>query len=158
MTNTTITFSGEIKQHQNINAAYVDFPFSTEDLFGKKGQVKVKVIVDNKVEFRSSLANMGGGCHRVGLTQSIRKTLGKTFGDIVEITLSEDLEERMVIIPEDVKMLFKSHEKARMLFDNMSYTYRKEYIRWIEDAKKLATRENRKTKMIEMILDGKKGI
>jgi len=40
----------------------------------------------------------------------------------------------------------------------MSYTHRKEYIRWIEEAKKPETRENRKTKMIQMILDGKKGI
>jgi len=40
----------------------------------------------------------------------------------------------------------------------MSYTHRKEYIRWIEKAKKPETRANRKLKMIEMILAGKKGI
>jgi uncharacterized protein YdeI (YjbR/CyaY-like superfamily) len=40
----------------------------------------------------------------------------------------------------------------------MSYTHRKEYIRWIEDAKKEETRERRKIKMIEMLLEGKKGI
>ena len=44
------------------------------------------------------------------------------------------------------------------LFDKMSYTHRKEYIRWITDAKKPETRENRKVKMTEMILAGKKGI
>jgi uncharacterized protein YdeI (YjbR/CyaY-like superfamily) len=40
----------------------------------------------------------------------------------------------------------------------MSYTHRKEYIRWIEEAKKPETRETRKIRMIEMILSGKKGI
>jgi uncharacterized protein YdeI (YjbR/CyaY-like superfamily) len=40
----------------------------------------------------------------------------------------------------------------------MSYTHKKEYIRWIEDAKKKETRDRRKIKMIEMLLEGKKGI
>lgn len=40
----------------------------------------------------------------------------------------------------------------------MSYTHRKEYIRWIVEAKKPETREKRKVKMIELILARKKGI
>ncbi|MBP2617425.1 uncharacterized protein YdeI (YjbR/CyaY-like superfamily) [Chryseobacterium jejuense] len=40
----------------------------------------------------------------------------------------------------------------------MSYTHKKKYIRRIEEAKKPETRENRKIKMIQMILEGKKGI
>ena len=40
----------------------------------------------------------------------------------------------------------------------MSFTHRKEFMRWINDAKKPETRENRKIKLIEMILAGKKGI
>jgi len=82
--NHTIIFSAEIQQHQDINAAFVNFPFDISELFGKKGQVKVKVLFDDMVEYRISLANMGG-CHRLELTQAIRKELGKTFGDIVEI-------------------------------------------------------------------------
>jgi len=156
--NQTITFSAEIQQHQDINAAFVNFPFDTVELFGKKGQVKVKVLFDDKVEYRSSLANMGGGCHRLVLTQAIRKELGKTFGDIVEVKLWEDKEERIVIVPDDVQGLLNQNEKAKDFYDKMSYTHRKEYIRWIEEAKKEETRERRKIKMIEMLLEGKKGI
>ncbi|HAP94337.1 YdeI/OmpD-associated family protein [Epilithonimonas hominis] len=155
--NNPITFSAEIQQHQNINAAFVNFPFDTGELFGKKGQVKVRVLLDNKVEYRSSLANMGG-CHRLGLTQAIRKDLGKTFGDIVEVKLWEDKEERTVIVPDDVQELLNQNEKAKEFYDKMSYTHKKEYIRWIDDAKKEETRKRRKIKMIEMLLEGKKGI
>ncbi len=151
-----INFSAEIRQHQDINAAFVNFPFDTFELFGKKGQVKVKVLLDDKVEYRSSLANMGGGCHRLGLTQAIRKELGKTFGDLIEVKLWEDKEERVVIVPEDVQELL--NPKAKEFYDSLSYTHKKEYIRWIEDAKKEETRKRRKVKMIEMLLDGKKGI
>jgi len=153
-----ITFSAEIRQHQDINAAFVNFPFDTNELFGKKGQVKVRVLLDDKVEYRSSLANMGGGCHRLGLTQAIRKELGKTFGDFVEIKLWEDKKERVVIVPEDVQELLNQNSKAKEFYDSMSYTHKKEYIRWIADAKKQETRERRKVKMIEMLLEGKKGI
>ena len=156
--NKPITFSAEVQQHQDINAAFVNFPFDTVALFGKKGQVKVKVLLDDKVVYRSSLANMGGGCHRLGLTQAIRKELGKTFGDIVEVKLWEDKEERIVIVPDDVQELLNQNKKAKEFYDKMSYTYKKEYIHWIDDAKKEEIRERRKVKMIEMLLTGKKGI
>lgn len=60
--------------------------------------------------------------------------------------------------PDDVQNVFENESKSKELFDAMSYTHRKEYIRWITEAKKPETRENRKVKMIEMILAGKKGI
>lgn len=156
--NQPISFSAEIQQHQDMNAAVVNFPFDTFELFGKKGQVKVKVLFDNKVEYRGSLTKMKSNCHLLGLTQEIRKELGKTFGDIVEVILWEDKEERVVIIPDDVQKLFNQNEKAKEFYEKMSYTHKKEYIRWIEDAKKEETRERRKIKMIEMLLEGKKGI
>ncbi|WP_409515128.1 YdeI/OmpD-associated family protein [Chryseobacterium oranimense] len=153
-----IEFTGIIKQNGSMNAAFVEFPFSTEDLFGKKGQVKIKALFDNKVEYRGSLAKMKSDCHILGLTQDIRKQLGKTFGDEVLVSLIEDKEERTVDIAEDIAIVFNENPDAKNLFDAMSYTHRKEYIRWIEEAKKPETRENRKAKMMQMILEGKKGV
>lgn len=158
MTQDYISFKGKIIQHGEINAVYVEFPFSTEELFGKKGQVKIKAIFDDHVEYRGSLAKMKSDCHRLGLTQQIRNKLRKSFGDEVSAKLWEDNEERIVEIPDDVKIVFNDNLQAKELFDKMSYTHRKEYIRWIVEAKKTETRENRKLKMIEMILAGKKGI
>lgn len=153
---TTIQFKAKILQSGSINAAYVVFPFSTLDVFGKKGQVKIKAIFDEKVEYRGSLAKMKSDAHLLGLTQEVRQKLGKSFGDEVAVELCEDTQERIVEIPTDVKILFDAHDAAKKLFDEMSFTHRKEYIRWITDAKKPETRENRKLKMIEMILIGKK--
>ncbi|WP_223557988.1 YdeI/OmpD-associated family protein [Chryseobacterium lathyri] len=153
-----IEFTGIIKQNGTMNAAFVEFPFSAEKLFGKKGQVKIKAIFDNKVEYRGSLAKMKSDCHILGLTQEIRKKLGKTFGDEIVVSLMEDQEERIVEIANDIAVVFNENPDAKNLFDKMSYTHRKEYIRWIEEAKKPETRETRKIRMIEMILSGKKGI
>ncbi|SIQ12912.1 Bacteriocin-protection, YdeI or OmpD-Associated [Chryseobacterium sp. RU37D] len=153
-----IQFKAIIRQNGEMNAAFIEFPFSTEELFNKKGQVKIKVVFDDKVEYRGSLAKMKSNCHILGLTQEIRKQLGKTFGNEVSVLLIEDKEERTVEIAEDIQSIFNKNQEAKVLFDKMSYTHRKEYIRWVEEAKKPETRENRKIKMIQMILDGKKGI
>ena len=158
MTQNYFSFEGEIQKAGEINAAFVEFPFSVQELFGKKGQVRIQAVFDGKLEYRGSLTKMNSDCHILGLTQEIRKKLGKSFGDTVSVKLCEDKEERIVEIPEDVKILFNENLKAKELFDAMSYTHRKEYIRWIVEAKKPETRENRKVKMIEMILAGKKGI
>lgn len=153
-----IHFKAIIKQSGTMNAAFVEFPFSVQELFGKKGQIKIKALFDESIEYRGSLAKMKSECHILGLTQEIRKKLGKTFGDEVSVSLMEDKEERLVEISDDILTVFKENKMAKEIFDKMSYTHRKEYIRWIEEAKKPETRENRKTKMIQMILEGKKGI
>ncbi|MDQ1160191.1 hypothetical protein QE422_000559 [Chryseobacterium sp. SORGH_AS 447] len=108
-----------------MNAAFVEFPFSTEELFNKKGQVKIKAIFDEKVEYRGSLAKMKSECHILGLTQEVRKQLGKTFGDEVSVSLLEDQEERTVEIAEDIALVFNENPQAKVLFNNMSYTHKK---------------------------------
>ena len=158
MTQDYITFEGIIQQNGEINAAFIEFPFSTEELFGKKGQVKIKVLLDGKIEYRGSLAKMKSNFHKIGLTQEVRKKLGKTFGESISVKLWEDKEERIVEIPDDVLEVFEKNKEAFEMYQKMSYTHRKEYMRWITEAKKPETRENRKVKLIEMILAGKKGI
>lgn len=158
MNTQTIHFTAIIKQNGTMNAAFIEFPFSVEELFHKKGQIKIKALLDDRVEYRGSLAKMKSDCHLLGLTQEIRKQLGKTFGDEVSVSLTEDKEEREVEIADDIISVFNENPEAKVLFDAMSYTHKKEYIRWIEEAKKPETRENRKSKMIEMILGGKKGV
>ena len=153
-----IRFMAEIQQHPEMNAAFVEFPFSAAELFGKKGQVKVHVLFDNAVEYRGSLANMGNGIHCLGVTKVIRQKLNKTFGDQVEVQLTEDIAERTVDIPADVQETLDANPEAKELLEKMSYSHRKEYMSWITDAKKPETREKRKQKMIEMIFSGRKGL
>lgn len=153
-----ISFKAVILQNGTIDAAYVEFPFSAEEYFGKKRSVKIKALFDDHIEYRGSLMKMKGNCHLLGLTRQIRKQLGKSFGDEVLVKLCEDTEERIVAIPDDIQIIFNENLKAKEIFEGMSYTHRKEYIRWILEAKKTETREKRKVKMIEMILAGKKGI
>jgi hypothetical protein len=150
-----LKFSAELLQHGKMNAAYIEFPFDVEEVFGVKGQVKVKALIDGKVMYRGSLAKMGYDCHVLGITQEIRKQIDKKFGDKITVIIEQDLEERIVVIPADVQRELSKNKGAYDFFSRLSYTHRKEYIRWIESAKKEETRLRRIDQFMERLSAGK---
>ena len=60
---------------------------------------------------------------------------------------------RAEITPADLEAAFD--DEARAAFERMSYSHRKEYADWIEEAKRLETRSRRVAKAVEQIRDGK---
>lgn len=148
-------FDAVLIKREGMNATFVEFPYDVEKEFGTKGRVKVYATFDG-VEYRGSLVKMGYHCHIVGVTQKIRKEMNKNPGDTVHAVLKEDTKPRIVEVPEDFAELLKIHPEAGKLFDAMSYTHRKEYVGWIEGAKREETRKRRLQKSIGMMLDKRK--
>lgn len=146
-------FKAVIKQHENLNASYIEPPFDIKEIFGSK-RVKVKATFDG-IEYRGSVVSMGG-CYMLGLTQEIRKKLGKDFGDEVVVTIEKDTEERTVDIPEDFSAAMNCNESASTTFKALSYTAQKEYVTWIVSAKREVTRSERIVKAIALLSEGKK--
>ena len=61
--------------------------------------------------------------------------------------------ERTIIIPDDFKQAMKiAHVLDK--FESSNYTNRKEYVNWIESAKKLETRESRIQRAVDKIAQG----
>jgi uncharacterized protein YdeI (YjbR/CyaY-like superfamily) len=94
---------------------------------------------------------MGTDCHLLLVLKSIREQAGKTFGDEVKVTVEADTEERVVELPAELKKAFKVEKDAKAFFDKLSYTHQREYVMWINEAKKEETRQSRITKTIEML-------
>lgn len=136
-------FDATILKREGMDAAFVEFPFDVEAEFGTRGQVKVKATIDGRVEYRGSLATMGHRCHILGLTQQIRKDLGKQPGDVVHIVLRQDTEPRTVEVPSDLQEVLARDSAVQAFFASLSYTSQKEYVRWIESAKQEETRKRR---------------
>lgn len=148
-------FEGVIQKHEGMDAAFVEFPYDTEKEFGQKGMVKVKITAEGYT-WRSSLAKMGHGCHWIGLTQAVRKIINKNPGDKVQLVVEKDNEERIVEIPADLQKLLKKEKSAAAIFEKLSYTHKKEYVQWINEAKKEETRGRRIEKTIEMLHKNRK--
>ena len=59
--------------------------------------------------------------------------------------------ERALVLPKDFRMILSKEKAARRFFESLSYTNRKEYVRWIETAKMQETRTARLKKAGEML-------
>ena len=134
--------------------AFVTVPFDVEAAYGKK-RVKIKATIDG-VPYRGSMIRMGSPDHIIGVLKEIRQQIGKNIGDTVAITVEEDLEPRVVVIPEDFQKMLDGNPVAGKFYHSLSYTHQKEYVQWIEEARREATRERRLQKALDMLLNGKK--
>lgn len=146
-----IAFDAVLKAVEGNQAMSVDFPYDVFELYGVRGQVKVKVTYDG-VPYRGSMVKMGGDCHWLLVRKDIRKLIGKNPGDTVHVTVQRDTEERIVEVPDDLQALFEQRPEAKSYYDTLSYTHRKEYAQWINEAKRPETRQNRLQKTIEMLM------
>jgi len=153
--NEVLEFDAVLDAVEGIEALSIDFPYNVQEIYGVKGQVKVKVTYDG-VPYRGSLAKMGHHCHFLIVRKDIRKLIGKNAGDIVHVTVQRDTEERVVELPAELAELFEQNPAAQSHYDKLSYTHRKEYVQWINEAKRSETRQNRLHKTIEMLLNNKK--
>ena len=142
------TFTAVI-QNEGSGGAFVEVPFDVEAVFGSK-RPKIKAMIEG-VPYRGILTRMGTECHLLIILKEIREQIGKTFGDEVTVTVQPDTEPRLVEIPQDLLKEFKKDTEAKAFFDKLSYTHQKEYVTWITEAKKEATRQNRIVKTLEML-------
>ena len=144
-------FTAEIHSGSG-GGAYLLFPYDTEKEFGTKGRVPVRMTVDG-IPDTASLIKYGSPQHMLVVRKAVREQIGKASGDSVEIVLWKDEVERVVEVPAEFQ---KRMEKEKLLpfFEKLSYTHRKEYCRWLTEAKKEETRQARLVKAIEMLRKG----
>lgn len=131
--------------------AWVEVPFDLEEAYGRR-RVKVRATFDGQV-YRGSLAYMGG-TPMLGVTREIRSAIGKDVGDTVRLTVREDTEPRVVEVPPELDSALVDRPDARAAFDGLSYTHRKEYARWVAEAKRQETRDRRAAKAMDMLEGG----
>lgn len=148
-----ITFRAVIEDAGG-GGAFVVIPFDVERVFGKK-RVKVMATIEG-MPYRGSLVRMGGEHHILGILKEIREKTGKKIGDEIEVTLEEDTEPRRIELPQDLRAALERNPEAEAFFQRLSYTHQKEYIRWIEEARREQTRRRRIERAIEMLQQGRR--
>lgn len=140
-------FKTVLLQNGNMNAGYIEIPFDVEKEYGTN-RVKVKALL-NGVEYRGSIVRMGLPCHMLGIPKEVRSKMGAAFGDMIEVRLEKDEEDRVVELPDDLKQ--ELNEKTLLAFQNLSYSQQRKYVLSIENAKQEATRVKRIAAIVEEI-------
>jgi hypothetical protein len=140
-------FEGTIETADR-GGAYVTVPDSVVDALGGGGRIPVEATFDG-VPYRGSIVSMGGA-RRLGMLKSIREQLGKGAGDAVVVTVARDEAERTVTVPPDLAAAL-DETGARPAFDALSFSHRREYAMWIDEAKRPETRQRRIAQTVERI-------
>ncbi|HEX6522026.1 MAG TPA: YdeI/OmpD-associated family protein [Streptosporangiaceae bacterium] len=105
--------------------------------------------------YRTTVARMGGR-FLVGINAEHRANAGVCAGEQVDVEIVPDTEPREVTVPADLVATLGQDARASAAFDRLSYTHRKEWVRWIEEAKKADTREARLARTVDALREGKR--
>jgi hypothetical protein len=105
--------------------------------------------------YRTTVARMGGR-FLVPLSAENRTAAGVAAGDEVDVGIEPDTAPREVEVPADLADALTHDDAARATFDGLSFTHRKEWVRWLEEAKKAETRATRLAKTVESLREGKR--
>jgi hypothetical protein len=118
----------------------------------KRFPVRVSV---NNYSWRTSVMRMRGE-FLVGLNREVRESAGVSAGDTVEVAIELDTAPREVEVPEALASALASDATAKAAFDGMAFTHRKEFARWIAEAKREETRERRVARALQMLKEGQR--
>jgi hypothetical protein len=117
---------------------------------GKRPPVQVTV---GGHTYRTTVAPMGGA-YWVPLAAEHRQAAGVAADDEVDVRIELDTAPREVVLPEDLANAMDP--TARTAFDALAYSHQKEWVRWVQEAKRPETRATRIGKTVESLRAGKK--
>ena len=107
----------------------------------------------NGYSWRTTVTRMRGE-FLLGLSRAVRDGAGVEAGETVQVALELDTAAREVDVPEALTSALARDPIASAAFDGLAYTHRKEYARWIAEAKRDETREKRIAQAMQMLRDG----
>jgi hypothetical protein len=149
-----LRFTAKIEAREAGVVAAIAPPVDVPEFFGTRARVPVRGTI-NGYPFRSSLSPYGGR-HLMPVNKALRAGAGVDAGDMVEVVMERDEEERKVEAPPLLKKALAKSKTAQANWDKLSFTHKKEMALAIVGAKQEETRARRLTKVVEILKTGKK--
>lgn len=145
-----MTFSAEVLSMGQGGGHALVVPKEVAAVFTSKRPLVLAHV--NGVEYRSRLAVYGGQSY-LGLRKDLLRRLEVGVGDVVEVELVEDHQERVVAEPPELTAALAEHPAAKAAYEQLPYSHRTEYARWIEEGKKPETRADRVARTIRRLTE-----
>jgi bifunctional DNA-binding transcriptional regulator/antitoxin component of YhaV-PrlF toxin-antitoxin module len=146
-----ISFRSKVQRPEGVGTwHYADVPVTVSQFFGARGHIYVAGTLNGK-PFSGSMVPQGGGRHIIVLNSAARERIGLRLGDPVEFEIERDDSARAVEVPPELAKELKRDGGARRAFDSLSYSHKKEYVSWIEEARREDTRIRRSAMAVRML-------
>lgn len=132
---------------------YITIPFDPNGVWGSKERHYVTGTI-NGIKFRGLLSAEAGN-YVMPIGAAWRRDNGLAAGAAVTVSLTPEGPQQETLAP-DVAAALANAPAATAFFNTLATFYRKNYIRWIESAKKPETRAARISEMIALLQAGKR--
>lgn len=129
----------------------VGVPDGVSAWFGARGHVPVLGFVDD-VGITATLVPVGEGRHRLFLNEPMRQATRLGVGDRATIRLWRDPTDRDAIAPDDLLGAIADAGLADA-FTQLPPSHRREYVLWVEDARRPDTRARRIGRVVDAVRD-----
>lgn len=96
-----------------------------------------------------------GGEFLLGFSRAAREAAELDIGDDLTVEIALDDTPREVDVPPVLASALGTDAAARVAFDGLAYTHRKEFARWVAEAKREDTRNRRVAQAIDMLHEGR---
>ena len=146
----TASFRAPLKPSGRGGGHLVEVPPKVIEALGGKGRIPVTASF-NGVPYRGSIVRMGGDAV-LGVQKAIMAEAGVSVGDTLRIELSNDDVPREVELPDELATALRANRRAHRVFEGLSYSHRREYARYVAEAKRQETRVRRAERAIEQLL------
>ena len=135
------------------SSTFIQVPLDVRATFGR-ARPPVLVTV-NGYTYRSTIAVYGGRSY-LPVNREHREKAGVEPGDTVTVELTPDADPRAMQVPDDLRVALDDAPGVRTLFEALSYSHRREYVMWVDGAKRPETRQRRVTQTIERLRRGER--
>ena len=146
------TFSAVLERIQSrLGWTIIRIPFDVGKVWGTRGQLRVRGEISG-FAFRTSLFPARGGGHILLVNKRMQKGGDVRQGMSAKFRLQPDLEERVAMVPAELKRFFKEDALLRKWFDTLTHSTRSEIGKWIMQVKSQDARDRRAEQMAERLL------
>jgi uncharacterized protein YdeI (YjbR/CyaY-like superfamily) len=134
----------------NLGWVVIRIPFNVQKTWGTRGMFRVKGEI-NGFAFRTSLFPTRKGEHFLLVNKKMQAGAHAAEGTTAEFFLEPDTEERIVVVPAELKRILAEDKSFRRWFDALSYSIRKWISDWVEQPKSIASRIRRAEQVAEQL-------
>ncbi len=143
-------FTVELERVQK-TATMFRVPFDLKEAFGK---ARPPVSVTIRGHTWRTTPGVYDGVGHIVVNRAVKAATGVDAGDRVRVTLELDTKPRTVALPADLEAALAADRVAGAAFAKLSFTHRREYVEWIEEAKRAETRSRRIAATVERVREG----
>ena len=136
---------------------FLILPKAASNKLSSRGMVGIDGTL-NGTAFTAVLEPDGQKGHWLKVSEALRKKAGVSVGDTVTLEIGPAKNEPEPRVPADLKQALSAAPEAAGAWDDLTTLARRDWVQWIEGAKKAETRQRRINNACDMLASGKRRV